>query len=114
MERNNENYYLSFNRFESNLKQTWQELQMEKDLCDVTLACDGEQILTHKLIISCSSPVFKNILKQNSNPHPIIYLRGVSYKDLQNLLSYMYQGEVYVAKENLQSFLELAEDFKIQ
>merc|ERR1719469_341885 len=110
-----DNYYHLFsNQFESNIKSTWQELQTEKDFCDLTLACEDKQIQTHKIIISSSSPIFRNILKQNSNPHPVIYLRGVKYKFLENLINFMHQGEVNVAEEDLRDFLELAEDLKIR
>ena len=48
------------------------------------------------------------------NPHPLIYLRRFKYKDLQNLVHFMYQGEVNVAEEDLSSFLEVAEDLNIR
>jgi len=100
--------------FEGNLKCFWQELQGENDFCDITLACEDKQLQTHKFVISKSSPVFRNILKLNQNPHPVIYLKGVKYIDLQNLLTFMYQGEANVAEADLSSFLEVAEDLQIK
>merc|ERR1719469_1467412 len=100
--------------FERNVRKFWQELQIENDFHDVTLACEDKQIQTHKIIISAFSPVLRNILKVNQNPHQLIYLRRVKFKDLQNLLNFMYQGEVVVAKEDLPSFLEVAEDLNIK
>ena len=44
---------------------TWQQLQGERDFYNVTLACKDGKILTHKIIIVHSSPVFKNSLNQN-------------------------------------------------
>ena len=44
-----ENFLLRLNEFESNIKTFWKELEVEKDLCDVTLACEDKQIKTHKL-----------------------------------------------------------------
>ena len=99
---------------ERNVGISWQELQNETDFCDVTLACEDKQIKTHKVIISSCSPVFQNILKLNQNPNPLIYLRKVKYNDLQNLLTFMYQGEVNVAEEDLSSFLEVAEELLIR
>ena len=100
--------------FERNVRISWQGLQNETDYCDITLACEDKQIKAHKLIISACSSVIRNILKQNQNPHPLIYLRRVKYKDLQNLLTFMYQGVVNVAEEDLSSFLEVAEDLNIR
>ena len=91
-------FRLCMDQFERNVGISWQELQNETDFCDVILACEDKQIRTHKVIISACSPVLRNILKQNQNPHPMIYLRRVKFKDLQNLLNFMYQGEVNVAK----------------
>jgi len=44
----------------------------------------------------------------------LIYLRKVKYINLQNLITFMYQGEVDVTKEDLPSFLEAAEDLNIR
>ena len=107
-------YHLEYNKFENNTKVTWQKLQSDKDFCDVTLACDGKQIHAHKIILSSSSPILKNILKQIPNPNPTIFLEGVRYKDLQNLLRYIYQGEVKIASEDLCNFREVADDLKIR
>ena len=107
-------FCLCMDQFTINAGKSWQELQIETDFCDVTLACEDKQIKAHKVIISAFSSVLRNILKLNQNPHPLIYLRRVKYKDLQNLLSFVYQGEVNVAKEDLPSFLEVAEDFNIR
>ena len=58
--------------------------------------------------------MLRNILKVHQSPHPLIYLRKVKYIDLQNLITFMYQGEVDVAEEELHSFLEAAEDLDIR
>ena len=110
----NVNYCLRLNEFEDSVKIYWQELQMENYFCDVTLACENKQIKTHKLVISSLSPVLANILKSNQTPHPVIYLRKVKYRYLQNLLNFMYQGEENVAEEDLNNFLEIAEDLNLR
>ena len=110
----NDNFCLRLNSFDENVKRAWKEMQMEEDFCDMTLACQDKQIKTHKLIISSYSPVLRTILKSTQNPHPFIHLRSVQYKHLQNLLTFMYQGQVDVAEEDLRSFLEVAEDLNIR
>ena len=107
-------YCLRLNEFEGNAKLYWQALQKEIDFCDVTLACEDKQIEAHKLIISSCSPVLGNILKLNQTAHPIIYLRRVKYRNLKNILTFMYQGEVNVAEEDLSSFLEIAQELNIR
>ena len=102
-----DNFCLRFNSFSNNVTTFWQQFQDETDFCDMTLACDGKQIKTHKVIISAFSPVLSNILKLNPNPHPLIYLRRVKFRNLQSLLHFMYQGQVDIAEEDLSSFLEV-------
>jgi len=110
----NENFCLRLNEFERYATTAWREFKIEEYLCDVTLACEDKSIKAHRLVISSFSPVLKNILKLNQNPHPLIYLRRVRYIDLQNLLNFMYQGEVNVAEEDLARFLEVSEDLNIK
>ena len=47
----------------------------------------------------------------NKASHPVIKLRKVKHRNLQNLLNFMYQGEENVNEEN---FLEIAEDFNVR
>merc|ERR1719186_2504711 len=60
------------------------------------------------------SHILRNILKLNKNSHPLIYLRRVKYKDLQNLVKFIYQGEVNIGEEDLASFLEVAEELQVK
>ena len=100
--------------FETNLAMTMRDLREEKDLFDVTLACEDKQIEAHKLVLCASSSLFKELLKRNSHPHPLLYLRGVKYKDIQTLLNFMYDGEVCIGQEDLQDFIDVARDLKLK
>merc|ERR1712060_659324 len=107
-------FCLRWNDFESNISVAFRELRDDKDFFDVTLACNGEQIQAHKVILSACSPFFRNILRRNSHPNPLLYLKGVKYSDLQAVLNFMYHGEVNVAQEELNSFLAVAEDLRVK
>ena len=80
----------------------------------MTLACDDEQIQAHKVILSACSPFFRNVLRRNPHQHPLLYLKGVKFTDLQSVLNFMYHGKVNVAQEELNSFLSVAEDLKVK
>ena len=110
----NEKFCLRWNDFEQNINSAFQELREEKDFFDITLACDDEQIQAHKVILSACSPFFKTILRRNPHQHPLLYLHGVSFTDLQSVLNFMYHGEVNVAQEDLNSFLAVAENLKVK
>ena len=109
-----ESFCLRWNDFESNLATAFCELRENKDFCDVTLACEDEQIQAHKVILSACSPFFHMVLRRNPHQHPLIYLKGVKLSDLKSLLNFMYHGEVNVAQEELNSFLALAEELKVK
>jgi len=109
-----EKFCLRWNDFETNISSAFRELRDDKDFFDVTLACDDEQIQAHKVILSACSPFFRNVLRRNPHQHPLLYLKGVKYTDLQSVLNFMYHGEVNVAQEELNSFLAVAEDLRVK
>jgi len=109
-----EKFCLRWNDFESNISLAFRELREEKDFFDVTLACDDSQLSAHKVILSACSPFFRNVLRRNPHQHPLLYLKGVKYKELLSVLNFMYMGEVNVAQEELNSFLSVAEDLRVK
>merc|ERR1719369_840681 len=111
---NHEMFCLRWNDFERNIICSFKEIRNDSNFFDVTLACDNEQIQAHKVILSACSPLFRDILLRNPHQHPLVYLKGVKYTDIQSLLDFMYHGEVNVAQEHLNSFLAVAEEFKIK
>merc|ERR1740122_432647 len=58
--------------------------------------------------------MFRNILRRNPHQHPLLYLKGVKSTELINVLSFMYQGEVNVAQEDLNTFLSVAEELQVK
>jgi len=109
-----EKFCLRWNDFESNISTAFRELRDDKDFFDVTLACDDEQIQAHKVILSACSPFFRGVLRRNPHAHPLLYLKGVKFTDLQSVLNFMYHGEVNVAQEELNSFLAVAEELRVK
>ena len=106
---------LQWNDFKENLGSSFGELRGDKDLTDVTLACDdGEQVEAHKIILAASSPFFMNLLKRNKHPHPLIYMRGLKSEDLLAIVDFFYFGEINVLQEKLESFLALAEELQLK
>jgi len=110
----NEKFCLRWNDFETNISVAFREIREEKDFFDCTLSCGSRQIQAHKLILSACSPFFRSVLKQNPHQHPLLYLKGVEFGDLQAVLNFMYHGEVNVAQEELNSFLSVAEELKVK
>ena len=114
MSSTTDKFCLRWNDFESNISAAFKELRDDKDFFDVTLACDDDQLLAHKVILSACSPFFKTVLRRNRHQHPLLYLKGVKYQELVAVLNFMYHGEVNVAQEELNSFLAVAEELKVK
>ena len=109
-----EKFCLKWNEFESNVSTAFRELREDRDFFDVTLACDGNQLEAHKVILSACSPFFRGVLKRNPHQHPLLYLKGVRYEDILAVLNFMYHGEVNIAQEELNSFLAVAEELQVK
>jgi len=110
----NEKFCLRWNDFESNISVAFRDIREDKEFFDCTLSCGSRQIQAHKLILSACSPFFRSVFKQNPHQHPLLYLKGVEFVNLQSVLSFMYHGEVNVAQEELNSFLSVAEDLEVK
>merc|ERR1712203_772426 len=91
-----------------------EDLCRTEQLCDVTLACGGQVFETHKLILSVCSPYFRTLLNSRPDKHPIVYLKDVNPKHLEQLLSYMYRGEINVLQEDLGPLIETARGLQIK
>ena len=110
-----EKYCLKWNEFSLYICDSFRELRDDSNFCDVTLACDdGEQIKANKVVLSSCSPVLKNLLKSNPHPHPLLVLRGYRSQYLNQLIDFMYFGEVDVAQRDFDEFLRGAKDLQVQ
>lgn len=92
----------------------FRNLLQEDSLVDVTLAADGYFVQAHRLVLSVCSPYFKELFSVNPCNHPIVILKDVKSKQLTDILSFIYQGEVSVRQEDLQDFLKTAELLQIR
>ena len=109
-------FCLKWTGFTNNMADTFKSLRGDNDFTDVTLACeDGTMLEAHKVILAASSPFFHNLLKVSKHhPHPLIYLKGVQMRQLSSVMDFLYQGEVNLNQEDLDSFLALAADLQLK
>ena len=106
---------LKWNDFQDNINTAFGSLRNEHDFSDVTLACeDGEQMEAHQVILAASSPFFRNLLRKNKHPHPLVYMRGIKSEDLVAILDFLYFGEANVYQENIDAFLAIAEELNLK
>ena len=110
-----EKFNLAWDKFKVATCTTFNNLFEDQDFTDVTLVCDDDkQIKAHKVILSSSSSFLRKILLKNPHQHPILYLKGIGYSDLQAVVRFLYFGEAEVAQDNLESFLAAAKELEIE
>ncbi|KAG1676901.1 Protein bric-a-brac 1 [Nymphon striatum] len=105
---------VKWNNHQNNMLGIFSELLVNDHFVDVTIACDGESLKAHRMVLSACSPFFKDLLISNPCPHPIIILNNIDFKDLKILLDFMYKGQVNVRKDKLQNVLKAAEILKVK
>ena len=110
-----EKFCLKWNDFHANVSKSFKALRSADDFYDVTLVSDDQkQMSAHKIVLSTSSEYFKNVLKSNKHSHPMLCLNGVSSSELSSILDYIYNGEIQIYQEQLDSFLQIAQRFQLE
>ena len=108
-------FTLQWNDFANNVSESFATLREEEDLFDVTLVSeDLIQLSAHKVVLSSCSPVFKQLIKSSTHPHPVLFLRGVGIRSLEYILDFIYSGQVDIFQDHLKDFLDFAQDLKIK
>ena len=108
-----ERFSLKWNDFHTNVSKSFGRLRDEDYLHDVTLVGDDHtQIPAHKLVLSACSEFFQEVFKRSNKvqSHTLLCLEGLSKQDLDNILKYMYNGEVNIYQEDLDRFLSVAQN----
>ena len=92
-----------------------QNMMICDDFKDVTLISDDKKpIKAHRNILSACSPVFKNIFQMEINNHPVIYLRGIKYSEIESILQFIYLGETKLYRDSLNELLLVAKNLEIE
>ena len=109
------NFAIDWKDFKALSTKRFKDLVGKPDFSDVTLVCgDGQRIAGHQVILATGCTFFKNLLEGETNPKPLIFLRGVEADLLQPLLDFLYTGKAEVDEELLADFVALAEDLGVE
>ena len=96
------------------MSEVFQNMLLNENLCDVTLACEGASVKAHKMVLAACSPYFQSLFMANPCKHPIIILKDVRFVDLKSIIDFMYRGEVNVSQDKLSALLKTAEMLKVK
>lgn len=84
---------VQWNNFQGSLAVQLDNMRLTDSFCDVTLFCEETELKAHKVVLSACSSVFQTMLKNNSCPHPIIYLHNIKCPDVEAILKFIYTGK---------------------
>lgn len=56
-------FCLRWNNFQAYITSQFETLRDDEDFVDVTLACEGQRLGAHKVVLSACSPFFKELFK---------------------------------------------------
>ena len=106
---------LTWPKYPNQLKEIMQEM-IDDEYKDVTLVSDDKRsIKAHRNILSASSPVFKHMLELvTQSSHPVIYLRGIQFLEIESIIKYIYLGKAELLQERMNEFLSAATNLEIR
>ncbi|XP_066970626.1 zinc finger and BTB domain-containing protein 14-like isoform X21 [Macrobrachium rosenbergii] len=105
---------LSWNNHKATFCHVLSTLREKEKYTDVTVACEGRFYPVHKLVLSTCSEYFEKIFDNTPCKHPVIVLKDIAWDELEALLSYMYDGVVSVAQNDLARLIKAAEVLRIK
>jgi len=99
---------------QTHLNTIFSSLQSTSTLVDVSLICQtGEMVKCHKIVLAAASNLFKRLFVESTGKHPVVILPHVTYPDLQNIVHFIYKGEISLGQKNLDTFLAVARSLEI-
>lgn len=112
--KSSQQYCLKWSNYSTNLVRTFGQMIMDENFVDVTLACEGQAIKAHKVVLSACSNYFKELFLANPCKHPIVILKDMKMEDLKTILDFMYKGEVNIFNHQLGALLKTADILKVK
>ena len=116
MKMDKEKFTLTWHAYPDHLRVLMHDMVVSEDFADVTLVSDDmKKVKAHRNILSAFSSVFKEILQiKTQNKHPLIYLRGIQYSEIESILQFMYLGEAKFYEERMSDLMCAVKDLEIK
>merc|ERR1719233_2269491 len=108
-------FCLNWNGYDASISKYFRQLRENQRLSDVTLVTeDGQQIQTHKIILSAGSNFFSDIFMKSNQSNMLVYLKGISSDKLEPVIDFIYNGEVFITQEQMKEFIETGKDLQVK
>ena len=115
METMADNFQLNDIDFFDDFRELLKHLLATGDHSDITLVSDDlVPFRAHKLVICSQSSVLKKVVTFFPENNALLFLKGINSKDLSNLLTYLYVGQVKLSSDDLKPLKNLAHSFNIK
>ncbi|KAF2368982.1 BTB/POZ domain [Trinorchestia longiramus] len=109
---------LTWSNHQPTLLQEVATLRHKGGYADVTLACEGQLYRAHKFVLAMCSDYFRNIFDSSNvssgSSNLVIVLKDVPCLAVEQLLDFMYTGEVAVDRACLPALIKTAENLQIR
>ncbi|KAJ8923432.1 hypothetical protein NQ315_001991 [Exocentrus adspersus] len=96
-----------------NVGSMFKTLYNDELLTDCTLHCKDGFLRAHKAILAASSPYFRKVFLSHKDERAIIFMHGISFHQLKDLLELIYKGAIDVPTETLNTVYDLAEELEL-
>ena len=72
----------------------------ENLLTDITLDVEGQRLASHRCVLASSNEFFNSLFTNDMREKtaPVVKLEGIPASIMDDLLSYLYTGEIQVSK----------------
>lgn len=90
-------YSLNWSQHPQQLLKGFAKLYDNNIYTDITIFCEGKMFDAHKIILSICSEYFNNIFQSIKEKNPVIVLNNIQFDIMENILRFMYEGEVKVS-----------------
>ena len=100
---------------DSNFGEFFSRVRKDQHLADVTLVTDdGQHLQAHKIILSAGSHFFDSVFTKSNHSNMLVYLKGISSGHLEQVIDFIYKGEVSIAQEEINIFIETGKELQIK
>ena len=106
---------MTWSNYNTMITRSFSKLRNDTDLSDVTLISDDQEAIpAHKVVLSTCSDFFKKVFHKNIHNNLVLYLSDMKSKEVNQILDYIYFGEINILQDNLERFIQIAQKLKLE
>ena len=110
-----EKFNLTWSNYNTMITRSFSKLRKDTDLSDVTLISDDQEAIpAHKVVLSTCSDFFKKVFHKNVHNNLVLYLSDMKSIEVNQILDYIYFGEINILQDNLERFIQIAQKLKLE